>query len=134
MADVGTGASIAFATSSYAAEVTAISLSGQSRDPYETTNLATTGGKTFAPGNLVMDGDIEIEFALDPDKTPPIDQAAESITITFPLPAGGISAATLIGTGFMTNYSIQMGLEEKMTGSATIRWDGATRPAYTAST
>lgn len=130
--DVGTGTTIAFGTSSFTADVMSINASGIERGEYETSHMGTTGSKTFSPTDLIDQGEIEMEFAFDPDAQPPIGGATETITITFPLPAGGTTAATLIGSGFVKAWQWGAELEEKMTGSATIRW--ASAPAWTAST
>ena len=130
--DVGTGITIAFGTSSFSADLLSLNGSAIERGEYETTHMGTTGSKTFSPMDLIDQGEIEMEFAFDPDAQPPIGGATETITITFPLPAGGLTSATLIGSGFVKSWTWGAELEEKMTGSATVRW--ASAPAWTAST
>lgn len=123
--DIGTGASIAFGTSSFTANMTSITpVSGAERASIQTTHLGTTTAHTFVPGDLVNWGECEITFQFDPDDRPPIDDPAETITITFPLSSGGTGAATLAGSGFMTNYGNEVPLEELMTAEATIKWTG----------
>lgn len=132
MSDLGTGISIAFGTSNFTAEMMSINGSGITRESYETSHLGTTGDKTFNPKKLVDQGTIEMEFAFDPDAQPPISGPTETITITFPLPEGGLTAATLVGSGFITDFSYTGEFEEKMTGSATLKW--AAGVTWTAST
>lgn len=122
MADSGTGTTITFGTSGYTAELLSVDISDQERGHIDTTHMGTIGSRTKAPLDLVDRGSLDIEFNFDPDIEPPIDQAAETITLTFPLPAGQITAGTLAGTGFMTNYSVGIPLEDKMTATATIMW------------
>ena len=132
MSDTGTGTTIVFATSSFSAEITSISSGGVSRDSYDTSHMGTTGSMTKAPKSLVDQGTIDLEFKHDPDAQPPISGPTETVTITFPIPAGGTTGATLIGSAFITDYSWSAELEEEMTASATLTWAAA--PAWTAST
>lgn len=132
MADLGTGITIVFGTSAFSAELLSINGTGATRGEYETTNMATTGDKTFSPMKLAEQGTIDMEWAFDPDAQPPIAGAAETVTITFPLPAGGLTSATLAGSGFITSFEWTGPLEEKMTATATLRW--AAGVTWTAST
>jgi len=130
MSDLGTGTTIAFGTSAFTAEILGIKSSGITRDSYETSDMATTGSKTKSPKKLVDEGSIDIEFAFDPDAQPPINGPTETVTITFPLPDGMVSAATLVGSGFITSFEWGSELEEKMMASATLTWAAA--PTWTA--
>jgi hypothetical protein len=129
MADSGTGTTITFGTSNFTAELLSVDVSDQERGFIDTTHMGTTGARTKSPLDLVDRGGLDIEFNFDPDIEPPIDQAAETITLTFPLPAGQVTAGTLAGTGFMTNWSAGIPLEDKMTATATIVWSAA--PTWT---
>lgn len=131
MADTGTGATIVFGTSAFTAEIMSMSGNDISRADIDDTHLTTTGYRTYIPSDLLEGGTVEFEFAFDPDSQPPIDGAAETITITFPIPAGDSSGATLAFTGYINNWSWSVPLEEKMTGSATIKVDGKTDPVWT---
>lgn len=122
--DLGTGASIAFATSAFSAELTAINGSGMSRASIDTTHLGNTPAMTFQPGDLVDYGEFEIEIHLNPNNQPPIDQPKETVTITFPLFAGDTTPATWAASAFMTNFDFTIPLEDKMVATATIKVDG----------
>jgi hypothetical protein len=61
----------------------------------------------------------------DASKDPPIEGAAESITVTYPMAAGATTAATWTGTGFMTAYEPTVPINGIMTATATIKWTGA---------
>lgn len=122
--DIGTGASITFGTSSWTANLTAINGEPLTREAISTTHLGTTTAHTFTPADLFDPGGVQMDFQFDPDDYPPIDQAAETITVTFPLSSGGSSAATWAATGFMTNFEYGVPLEELMTGSATVKFSG----------
>jgi hypothetical protein len=134
MADVGTGTTIAFATSSFTAEVMNINGNDISRPDINTTHMGTTGYQTYIPGKLVEGGAIEMELNFDPDAQPPIAGVSESITITFPTPAGGITGADVVFTGYVNSWSWADPVEDKMSADVSIKVDGQTAPVWTAST
>lgn len=129
--DIGTGIAIAFGTSSFSAELLALNGNDISREDIDTTHMGTTAYRTFMPSALVDGGTIEMEFGFDPDEQPPIEAAPETITITFPLPSGMSTAATLAFTGYINSWSWGAPLEDKMTGTATMKVDGLTDPVWT---
>ena len=123
MADVGTGVTIAFGTSGFAASLTSISVSME-RGSIDTTNTATTVARTFMPTDLIDPGEITFDLQFDPDVEPPIKAVAETITITWPLPSGQSTAGTFACSGFMTAWEATGPLEELMTGTATCKLSG----------
>jgi hypothetical protein len=124
--DIGTGASVTFGTSGFNAYVSNISGPNASRDPIETTHLLTTGGKTFIPGDLYDPGEITLDIMFDPSLTVPMfaQEVLETITITYPVPAGLSTGATWACSGFVTGHSPTAPLEDKMTASLTIKLSG----------
>ena len=133
MADVGTGTTIVFGTSGFSAEVMTINGNDITREDIETTHMGTTGYKTYIPGDLVEGGAIEMEINFDPDAQPPITGVPETITITFPLPAGGITPADVEFSGYVNSWSWADPMEEKMTADVSIKVDGVTDPVWTVS-
>ena len=124
MADVGTGTTIVFATSGFSAEIISVSLSDISRAEVDVTHMSSTV-KSFMPGDLVNWGSVEMEILFDPDTIPPIDQAAESVTVTFPIPSGKSAGATAVGSAFLTKASGTIPLEDAMKMTCTLKWAGA---------
>lgn len=125
MADVGSGATITFGTSAWTGSL--ISINGQdiARAVVETTALATTVAKTFMPGDLYDAGGWDIEFYLNPNEPPPITAAAETITVTFPIPAGGATGATAAASGFVSKWSPSVGgVDEVLKGKMTVKLSG----------
>jgi hypothetical protein len=114
LVDVGTGFTIVFGTSAFTAELLEITPPPQSRESFDTSHQGTTTARTKTPGTLVDNGELLINFHFNPDTEPPIDAAAETITITFP------STATWAFSGFMTNYAPEGTFENKMVASATV--------------
>lgn len=117
-AAVGTGTTITF-NSGFFAEILSANWSGFERAAIDTTNFATTTARTFIPGDLYDPGEIEVELAFQPDTELPLDQAAETVTITWP------DGSTWAGSAFMRAGSITAPLEEKMTATATLKFSGA---------
>lgn len=126
--DIGTGTSITFGTSGFAAKLIGVpTLASMSRPSIETSTMATTTAHTFMPGDLVDNGEIELEFEFDPSLTPPINAARETVTITFPIntAAGRTTAASWACSAFMTNYQPGVQMEERMRATATLKISGA---------
>ena len=121
MADVGTGSTITFGTSGFTGEILSIGGKDFSRPAIDSTHLGTTVYRTFFPGDLSDPGGIELEIQFDPDEDAPINAVAETITVTFPLPAGGITPATMAATGFITDWDFAVPLEDKMMQNITIK-------------
>ena len=120
----GHGISITF-SSGFFAWITDVNPSSMRREALETTNSATTTARTFTPEKLVNYGDLRVTMQFDASKDPPIEGAAEAITITYPMASGASTAATWTGTGFMTAYEPTVPINGIMTATATIKWTGA---------
>lgn len=124
---IGTGTTVTFLTSAFSAQVTSISMSGLSRESVDVTHMGSTGtlgGKAFIPGKLADPGELTLEIHFNPDDTPPIMQAVETIRITFPLITGDTTPAKWECSGFATGFEFTDPLEAKMTGSLTIKCTG----------
>jgi len=128
----GAGASLTFVTSGTTLGVTTINHSGIARESIETTELATTGGKEFTPGDLYDPGEIAISWSYDPDVQPPYTAVAEVMRITYPLQTGQSSAAKVEASGFITSWDEpELAQDSYMTASLTIKLSGDL--TYTAS-
>lgn len=118
--DLGTGAVLVFSGFTY--EITAMSISGLSREAIDTTNLATTangvGSKTYIGGDLSDPGELSVEGHFNPDDSPPIEGASGVGTITF------AETATWAASMFLTAFDFDIPLEEKMTFTATFKLTG----------
>lgn len=114
------GASIAFGTSSFAADIISFNTSGWSRGSIETTHQGTTtDGRTFIPTTRYDPGTLELELQFDPGTDdPPMTADAETITITFS------DADTFAASGFVTDFSIENQEDDKITASMTVKFTG----------
>lgn len=120
----GHGIAITFETG-FLAWITNVTPASFARAALETTNSATTTARTFRPEVLYNGGEMSVTIQFDASKTPPITEAAESITITFPMAAGAATAANWTGSGFMTAYNPTVEINGIMTATCTIKWTGA---------
>ena len=133
MADNPTGITVAFGTSTFTAAITGISVSGMERGAIDVTHLGSTTFKDYIPATLSDPGQVEATFLADPDQPAPIGAAVETLTVTFPIPSGGSTGATLVGTGFITSWDLDAsgGDDSAMSGTFTFKFDGGTGPTWT---
>ena len=131
--DKGTGTTVAFGTSSYSVNISSISISGEEVPVIDATHMGTTGYREKIFGDLVEPPEVTVEIHFDPDNEPPVSGAVETVTITFPLPAGQTTAANMAGTAKIVSWDNAVPLEDIMTGTYTIKFDGFTGPTWTAS-
>jgi hypothetical protein len=106
-ATIGTGIAITFSTG-FAAEIISVKHSGYSRPVIDTTNHSTSTARTFMPGSLATPGELDVEIVFDQSTKPPINGAAETVTVTFS------DATTWAASGFMTDFEYESPLEDKM--------------------
>lgn len=128
---IGTGhlATVAFGTSTtFVARFTSIGEISPSRPSIDTTDLATTGGRTFVPGDLPDYGTCVLSFNFDHKQIlPPITAlVAETITITLPEFTETGTPPTIVGSGFIESFTLpELMTDQLMTATATIKWSGA---------
>lgn len=132
----GHGATIAFGTSTtFVAEFTSIGGIDVSRVALDTTHLGTTSARSFQPGDLPDYGSCVLSFNFAHKQVvPPITAtAAEQITITLPEATSTGNPPTLVGSGFITDFSFpELITDTLMAATATIKWTGVL--AFTAET
>lgn len=116
--DIATGITIDFATTGFEAQILDVNGPSLSRDEVEVTHQGTTGAKRFLPVDLYDAGELTFDIHFNPDTNPQIDADPEVITITWP------AGATWVFTGFITGYEPAGPLNDKMTGSITVKIDG----------
>ena len=128
----GAGTTITFASGFFAQIIEIIEIQGIAREFFETTHSTTaapSSGKfanmTYLPDAFADPGGITITVNFNPDTIPPINSAAETVTITFPLQSGDTSAANWAVTGFMTSFDVSIPVKTgKMTATTNIKFSG----------
>jgi len=133
--DTGHGASITFGTSALAFHWRKIGKVTKTRGKLDDSDLSNANGnKTYVFEDLAEPGEVEVEFLFDPTAAiPDIHAAAETITITGPVPPGGASAADLEGTGAALDVtqSPEFASNGLQVGTLKIAFDGKTGPTHT---
>lgn len=124
MSQLGFGVAITFA-SGFMAEITNVDHDGIERGDVETSSHATTNNAmTFTPEALYDPGGVTVDLWFNPSTNIPITNAAENITITFPLPTGKTNKATWAFTGYMGKFKYGVPLKGLMTATATLKASG----------
>jgi len=120
MAFVGTGTTLTY-ESGFHAEILDISPPGASRESIQTSHMGTTSAHTFVPADLVDWGEMTVEIALFPGTTIPITSDAASTVVAF----SDSGSATWTFSSFMTGFESSVPLEQRATGSSTLKVTGA---------
>ena len=122
---IGTGTTIVLGTITLDVARMSIGASGISRESIETTHLGTSAARTFIPSDLYDPGSLEVAFQLD-STTPLTTMQVETILTT----AAGTFTVTMNeggqwdGSGFVTDFSWDIPLEELATGTFTLKCTG----------
>lgn len=136
--DLGSGATLAFSTTSFAAKVIDIQMPEIGVEDYETSTLDTTGFRKFITGDLKSPGSLVVSILAPTGLTlPVIGTTAETGTLTLPIRTNGgeAGAATLAGTGFFKRYKhAKLAVGVLQVAEYEFRYDGTTGPTFTKST
>jgi len=130
MGAIGTGATLTASTSSWAAQITNISHGGMDREAVDVSHLTTTTHyREFLIGKLTDPGELSVDFIMQVKQAPPLVGAAETWTVTLPIMASTATTAStggkISGKGALTSFNYDNPLEDKITGSCTIKFLGA---------
>ena len=112
-----------------------VSLDGYERPAVDVTNMSSTGGyREFIPSDLRDPGGMTCELLLNVAAVAALKTIAESTreTWTLTLPSQGATAASFACSGFVTGWSLGVPLDDAMTASVTIKFQGV--PTLTAGT
>lgn len=129
----GNGATLAFATSGFTPLVVSIDGLEETIEALQDSTLATTNTHTYCPADLSEISPMSAAIRWEQDDIPPLG-TVELITLTYQLESGEGTAATLVGSGFITGRrSPDLANNEIAEGTVTFMFDGkATEPTYTA--
>ena len=135
--DTGHGASVTFGTTAWTGKIVGIPTNvALTRDPVDISHLATSGQREYMAGDLDAIGAVTLDVAFETATgLPGTTGTPETITITFPLApgGGGVTAAKIAGTGFISGITYPpLQTNTMQTGQITIQFDGDTGPTFTA--
>jgi hypothetical protein len=121
---IATGTTVSFGTSSFSMNIDTVQPYDLQREAVNMSHMGTQDFHVFTPAMLVDAGELTIDGHFDPDIDPPIDAAAEEITVQFPPQGADTTGATAVFNGFMTGYRPSAPMEDKATCTATIKITG----------
>ena len=116
----GTGTTITYGTSAFAADVLSFDLS-QTREPIDTTVMTTTGEMTSIPAKLIDPGELTMEIEHEGSQAPNISTALESIVIDWS--GVGVGHKWTVNA-YATSYSTTAEIGGRMQGSITLKLSG----------
>ena len=113
--------SVVFGTTGFAPKKMSINIPGASREKLKTSYMGQAAlSHTYIPVALSELGSMSGEVFVDPDALPPINSAAETITITWP------DSSTWAFTGFMESFDVTGERDGLLTGNYSICISGGT--------
>ncbi len=126
MADTFFGGSITLGTTGESFQILEGDRSGMSVEDIDVKHGAVTDGFIpYIPSDLVEGGEYSFTVMHDPD----VDETnfvgvLQTITITYPLPAGKTTPATRSFTGYIKEYGESLPIDDKMTAEITVKVAG----------
>lgn len=135
MADTGTGATLTLATTGAVGAIRSMTLPEVVVDDIETSDLSTTGQKTYIAADLAEPGELSVEVLFDATSNSlETFGTSETVTVTFPIhTSGNTTNATLAGTGYVKGQKFpDMQIGELQVYTLTIKYDGITDLAWSA--
>ena len=131
--DTGLGASAVFTTQALSLKIVSMDIGEETLPTVNTSTLASTNFESYIPGDLSEPGTVTFECQFDNSATQIALGTVDTLTVTLPLSAGGATAGTWAGTGFITSYKPQNFVKNELQ-MHTITWqfDGnGTDPTFT---
>jgi len=106
------GASILFGTSGFSYNIVGVNIGSLETPALETSHIATTqagvgqeGNATYIPGDIVRHGPMTLRIHWNPSLGVIPIAVVQTITITYPLVTGDLTAAYQTGTGFVSGFT-----------------------------
>lgn len=118
-AEIGTGTTITFQTGFFA-EIVDMNWSNMAREAIDQSHFGSGSLKSFRAGALVDYGELEVTMHFRPAVKPPLTNAAETVTVTFP----DAGAATWAFSGFMIGFDLKNPLEDKAVATCRLKVAG----------
>lgn len=96
----GTGATIAFGSSSYVADLISLTMPEEAVEDLDTTHLGTTVAKTSKPGALLDPGEVSLVYDHNPALASPL-RTVQTFTVSYPLQTGETTPAKRTFSGYV---------------------------------
>ena len=103
--NTGLGATGVFTAQTLSLKIVSMDIGNETLPTVNVSTLATTGGfEQYIPGDLSEPGQVTFECQFDNEVAQIATGIVDTLTITFPMTGAGVTAATYVGTGFITDY------------------------------
>jgi hypothetical protein len=135
----GTYSSVTFATSGFTANITNIRWSGITRTAIDTSHMGVPqpapgdfGNRFYIPSGFSDPGELVLDVHFSPDSTYPLHTEPEIVTVIWPKAATDAVAPTWSGLCFCRQLEINDPMDEKMTGTMTLKFSGPITRTFSA--
>lgn len=123
-AKTGTGTTITAASVAFTMKIIGVDPFAIALDDIEASNMASATYKEFIPADLADLGELSIEVEYDASfDILNLLGVAQTWTID---PGGRGAGHKIIGTGYLKGFTAGLPLNDKATGTVTVKWDGDT--------
>lgn len=114
---LSTGVTLTF-DSGFFAKIIDVEEDDESREAIKTSHMGTTGQHTYIPSALSEPGGLQVEMLHDGTKSPPMVDAAETLTVALP-DGTGYSV-----TAFMIGHKVVARFEDMVRATARLQYSG----------
>ena len=130
----GQGTSAALSSGGSINCLRSLTLPEWSMEEIESSCLSDTGFGKKIVSDLVDAGSVSMTMVFELEDSPMTpDGAEDTLTITFPIPPGGSSGATLAGTGFISSCTLpEVTIGGLLEQTVVFTFNGITGPTWTA--
>ncbi len=116
------GLALSFTTSSWIATIVNYSKDGETSDDVETSDLSTTGFRTYEGGKLIEGGTYTFLFHVDPEQTRLATGITDEATITYPISnSSNTTNATSVFSCYINSYSESGEINGLMEGTLVLK-------------
>ena len=131
---LGTKIDIAGSTTFFTGVLREITIDGYERSVIDITNMSSTNYREFIPGELVDPGGATCDILFNSGNLAAFKTIAASTknTVTITYPSQGATAPTFVCAGFVTGFSITSVMDDAMTATVSVKFDGV--PTLTSAT
>ena len=126
-ADVGYGTTITFQSGLLAQIINVARPDFGKRSVIDISHMTVTNAwRKFIPGDLKDPGTLTIQILFETHRLGAYKTAMaaikETVTVTYPIPAGAVTAGTSSALGFASNFSDVQPLDDKMTATVEVKF------------
>lgn len=132
--DTGQGGTLVLSITGAVGRIRSMQLPEWAMEKIDMSALDSVDWICYTPGDIADPGELTVEAIFDSEIDVPGLGTIEDATVQFPVQTEGGTAATFVGSGFLTGVTLpNMAMNELMVLNLTFAYDGnGTVPAFTA--